>query len=267
MVRRKRHSVTPEYIHTVALTYSSRSKFVEEQAYLYQRAKKFGIYQDVVKHMVNEKRVRDDSEIFAIAKLFKTRWEFQTSEKGVYQTARKRGILKDVCSHMGEPLVDNIKTVELSEVPNIALKYKTRSSFQKSNQPAYTAATRAGILDDVCSHMERGAWSDMDVIYIWRAMGHKYNGFNVYKIGITSARLGHTRMVKVAKDIDVEPIVIIFSQLSCNAHKVEKLLLQLGYDPKYINHDGCTEFRAYSSDDLINAIGIVSRYSVQGRET
>ena len=41
------------------------------------------------------------------------------------------------------------------ELAEVALQYKTRIEFQRQGKGAYLSALRKGILDDICSHMER----------------------------------------------------------------------------------------------------------------
>lgn len=55
-----------------------------------------------------------------------------------------------------------------------------------------------GIIEEIRQHMERPL-SDRDTVYIWRAVNERYNGNSVYKIGITSARLGKQRITEVTK--------------------------------------------------------------------
>jgi hypothetical protein len=44
----------------------------------------------------------------------------------------------------------------------VALQFNTKSDFRRSNYPAYKAAHKLGIIDDICSHMDelRTTWTD-----------------------------------------------------------------------------------------------------------
>jgi hypothetical protein len=106
-----------------------------------------------------------------------------------------------------------------------------------------------------CPHCSTTA-SDNDAIYIWRAVGQSFNGHPVYKIGITSSRLGDQRIEQVAKATGFDAEIVVMVQVE-NARHVEEELHTLGHDPQYVGHDGATEFRALSDDDLSLALDFV----------
>lgn len=96
---------------------------------------------------------------------FKTRKEFQLKGNLAYQYALKNKWLDDICTHM----VYVIKpkgywTKELCQVE--ALKFNTRTNFEKGNGSAYAAASKNGWLNEICLHMvtplsckPRGYWT------------------------------------------------------------------------------------------------------------
>lgn len=107
---------------------------------------------------------------------------------------------------------------------------------------------RKGWLDAMCSHMEDRATSDSNAVYIWRAVGAWFNGKQVFKIGITSQRLGLERIMRTAKRDKLE--VDLRLLVPCeDAASVEKAMLAYGDDPKLRVTDGFTEFRALSEDE------------------
>ncbi len=88
---------------------------------------------------------------------YKTRHEFKTHSLGAYNAARKLGILDEVCSHMPKRVdMTGIKRISLtdSQIEEVALKYSSRRDFENKNNAAYQAATKRGLLDKVCKHME-----------------------------------------------------------------------------------------------------------------
>lgn len=94
---------------------------------------------------------------------YQSRKEFQVNCESAYSKARKNNWLDEICVHM-EYVTKPKGYWNKAKCAEAALKYKTRLSFQKENEAAYTAARKYGWLDDVCSHMTellkpRGYWT------------------------------------------------------------------------------------------------------------
>jgi hypothetical protein len=102
--------------------------------------------------------------------------------------------------------------------------------------------------------MEDGSRSDNDAVYIWKVQGKA----DLYKIGVTSQRLGETRIEQVsgASGFAVEWIRI-FEVESGTAAKVEAEMLACGglvdFDEPF---DGSTEFRRMDDAELLAAIRV-----------
>jgi predicted GIY-YIG superfamily endonuclease len=91
--------------------------------------------------------------------------DFINLSPSAYQIAKKKKspeFLEDITKHM-------IKTTRWTDdaLENEATKYKTRGEFQKNSPVAYTTALRRGILDDICSHMERAGSKYLRYIYAY----------------------------------------------------------------------------------------------------
>ena len=99
--------------------------------------------------------------------------------------------------------------------------------------------------------------SDNNVIYIWEAIDEFFNGEQVYKIGVTSARLGEARIHQCAKASGKDANILILENVNGKATEIETEILKLGEDPKYIECDGYTEFRALNNDDLDKALDLI----------
>ena len=78
--------------------------------------------------------------------------DFIKYANGAYASVLKHGWKDEVCSHMTKKWEK--KWADKETCRREALKYKTRSEFQKGNDGAYTYALRHGLLDEICSHME-----------------------------------------------------------------------------------------------------------------
>jgi hypothetical protein len=141
--------------------------------------------------------------------------------------------------------------------------FNSRSEFSAAHPGGYKAATKLGhdYMDDVFSHMEDRTPSDRDAVYIWQSVGEYYNGKQVYKLGVTSARLSERRIIQVARNAKIKAKVVVLRKVRLNADVVEGYLLALGDDPQFVGRDGATEFRALDEFELGKAIEIVEHYA------
>jgi len=100
---------------------------------------------------------------------------------------------------------------------------------------------------------------DNDTLYIWEAVGHIFNKKKVYKIGVTSNRLGHSRILAVAKKAGIEPKILFFHRTNNRATLTEVKMHRIGEDPGYEGFPGVTEFRALTESELEQLIEIGSK--------
>lgn len=198
----------------------------------------------------NRSRFRTDEELLAEGRKYSSRSELERKAKTAYQRLYRRGILDQLGF---EPSNRNWSKDE--DVIAEGRKYARRSHFAYGSRGAYKAATARNLLD-LIDWQDKG-WSDNDAIYIWRAVGQHYNGHPVYKIGVTSARLGTVRVEHVGDKSGFEVDLICCEPVQCKATDLEKELLIIGENPGYTGFDGCTEFRALSPASLHAAITII----------
>ncbi len=142
------------------------------------------------------------------------------------------------------------------QVEEEAAKWKTRNEFQDGSN-LYHVAARRGTLDQVCKHMGKGKNSDNDAVYIWELVGKTHNKKKLYKIGVTSKRLGKTRIHKNAKAMKQEYSINALVSIDGSARTIERELLKIGEDPGFIGFNGATEIRALTETELNLAKGII----------
>lgn len=92
--------------------------------------------------------------------------------------------------------------------------------------------------------------SDNDAIYLWKVIGEFRNGVQVYKVGITSARLGDQRIREVAKTHGFDFEIEILAKTIGKATDLEGECLKIGTKLTDIIGDGATEFRALTELEL-----------------
>jgi hypothetical protein len=103
--------------------------------------------------------------------------EFLQLHPGAYSAASKSGVLKIVCRHMRRSRKpDGYWTEE--RLRTIAMRFKTRIDFKRRSAAAYTAASRLGLLDQICAHMKFEANTAKRAMYVYvfesRRSGRKY---------------------------------------------------------------------------------------------
>jgi hypothetical protein len=251
----QRTSWTDEMLAAEAAKYQTRSEFWRSNEAAYAAAQNRKLLDQICGHMTGNAKWTTETLTTEAAK-YQTRKEFERGNVKAYQAAKARKLLDLICSHMTAQRTDWTTETLTAE----AAKYQTRSAFERGNEAAYQAAKRHEILDEICGHMIDGAGSsDNDAIYIWRAVGMRFNGEKVYKIGVTSARLGNRRIKLVSRNSGIKCEMIVCQPIKCKATTLEKQLLILGVSPEYTGFDGCTEFRALTTSALEAAIAMIER--------
>ena len=128
-------------------------------------ANKLGIIEELTKDYIVKPKKRyaverfTEQELYDIAKLYKYRSEFKNNNSKAYHNAKRKGLLDKVCAHMEkkqvQPKVVLPKKWTDEAIVKEALKYKTRSEFQKGCVSAYDAAHKSGKFDELCPHLPK----------------------------------------------------------------------------------------------------------------
>ena len=107
---------------------------------------------------------------------------------------------------------------------------------------------------------------DNDAIYIWQAQDVYHKGYPVFKVGITSMRIvekdnKNLRMSQVSRAGGFQAVEIMTRRVE-NARKLEGMFKKMGQRPLFKGFDGCTEFRAFTPDELNTIVTIIKEESV-----
>lgn len=239
---------TKEAALTEGRKYASRGEFAKGNGSAYDAAR-FNGWLDLL-YPRKQKDWSDDTKVLAEGRKYASRGEFQDGSPTAYQAALRRGLL--------DQLYPNFARKWLNDAAVLAegRKYASRKEFSRNSQHAYKNACKRKLLD-LIDWPEENARTDNDAIYIWRAVGQHYNGNPVYKIGVTSARLGTARVEEVARWSGFEFDLICCEPVTCKATDLERKLHLLGEDPQFTGFNGCTEFRALSDSALYAAISMI----------
>lgn len=133
------------------------------------------------------------------------------------------------------------------------MEFSCRSDFRQGNNRMYKLAGKRGITDKVCKHMDDGPLSDNNVVYIWGVKEIPC----VYKIGVTSERLGLERVDYVAKEsgLTVEWVKKVPVD---NARIVERALLSYGRPFRFDKaFNGSSEFRNLTKEELAKCLNLL----------
>ena len=254
----KKTKHTDDMLISDAKRFNTRSEWFYKSPATYRAAKRRKLLDLCCGHMTSGYVLKYTNEmLFADAKRFNTRSEWRGKSNAAYQVAKNRKLLDLCCSHMSSGFVLKYTNEMLFAD---AKRFATRKEWADKSPNAYVTACNRKILDECCSHMVDGTTvSDNDAIYIWRAVGMRFNGEKVYKIGVTSARLGRRRIKQVARESGIKCEMVVLQQVQGKATDLEKQLLVLGTDPEYTGFNGASEFRALSLSALETAIALIER--------
>lgn len=245
---------TEEKVRAEAAKYATKQAFRKGSRSAHCSALKLGIADDL--GFSPAYRNKTDAELLAEASKY-ARWsDFENTNPKDAHTAASRGLLKDFKFPKAPRFLDDYELFEE------AAKYKTRADFARNDQAAYQKARQRGLMDQMFSTYRQGR-GDFDSLYVVLAKGVFFNGAQVYKIGVSSARLGHTRLqtLKSASGLEFEVITFVRMKDGVLATQLEKRLHLIGDDPKLISFAGCTEFRALTPEQLAVVLDQISLYS------
>jgi hypothetical protein len=152
MEKSKRKNLTYDEVETIARKFDSIKEFSEKANTEYQWAKRNKIMSLVTSHMTPLIIQWTKDMVHNEAKKYEYKKDFMENSSKAYHAAHKRGWINDVTSHMKSGY-DQYR-YNAQQITDIAKTYTTRTQFARSEQGAYNAALRMGILDDITSHME-----------------------------------------------------------------------------------------------------------------
>jgi len=102
--------------------------------------------------------------------------------------------------------------------------------------------------------------SDNDCLYVWQI-----ENTNVYKIGITSQKRGHTRINQVASRHNIKPIIVAYIKVD-DAYRLENKIHKIFKSEQSIikNGDGYTEFRTLNDMEVIGLLDYLKKEMIDG---
>lgn len=232
-------------VKKAALSCTTKSEFSEKFSGAKKWAIRNGCYDDVCAHM-RERFLWNIDLVKAEASKFESRSEFHEGNVSAALWALRNGVMDDLFPH-------KLTMWDLESVSKEALKYSHREEFRLGCSGAAQWAARNGLWEVVCSHMDLAGKCDYDCIYIWKPSGFQ----DLYKIGITSKRLGVARIEYVSRSFGFE-VDLLYIKGTDNALKKEKEMLLLGTPAKMNKSlNGFSEFRHLTHNQFRDCLRIM----------
>lgn len=166
-------------------------------------------------------------------------------------------MLDQYCAHMESPITN--WTVD--QVSDLAKPFQYKKDFERAHPNAYRWAYRSGVIEKISEHMDAcSTTSDYDCVYMWAPAGFP----DVFKVGVTSMRLGDARIREVASRGGLQVESVVTANVT-DARKIEAKLLSLGQSFCFGRvFTGSTEFRFYLPEALEQCMDIM-RFSDSSR--
>jgi len=179
-----------------------------------------------------------DWDIFCSLKKSKTWSDFigRFSKDYMAFAKRRSRIHESAYAHLG--LSKTQKKWTARSIKKEAKKYRFRSDFSKKSSGAYSAACDLMILAEVCANMKSRV-SDYDCIYVWTA--EEKDSLILIKVGVTSLRLGQTRIGFVEKKSGLSASNILLAGTD-DALSIERDIKKIGSPACLDAFSGSSEF-------------------------
>ena len=240
---------THEQLLAEAQKHQSSSEFRIANSPAWQAAHERG-FENYNAHMTPKYKSWTFELLIQEALKYATRTEFAHGSNSAYQIASDSDMgIDQFCGHMLSILTYRSDT----ELREVASHFRYRSEFSAMRPNEYKVAATRRLLDDICSHMDIAPGSsDKDVIYLWSMI---YEGTLTFKVGMTSARRGISRIQECAANHGVKATVIRYAVVT-RADILGKQILQHG-KPAGLSGQGWTEMRIFTLEELDVVLQII----------
>ena len=230
-----------------AAGYKGRGAWARDHYAAYKAARKNGWIDSIFPTRLKaEPKSWDFESCVKSASAFSGKGDWSKAEPSAYQAAWRAGWLDAIF-----PTRKGRATKwTLDSCMEKAKEYSFQKQWQQEHPPSFYAAYRGGWLEHCTSHMRESprSPSDNDCIYIWRSQVP-----SVYKVGVTSKRLGTERISICASRSSMSCEEVILLEPVRDARQVEKHILSIGVPFTGALGDGRTEFRVFSESDISEA--------------
>lgn len=189
--------------HSLAYSVSCRNKWIDE----------------ICSHMIVLQKPKGYWNDYNICKeealKYETKSDFNKNCSRCYKISTYNGWIDDICSHMIEIKKPKGYWNNYELCKEQALKYLSKSEFQKKSRTAYKNSLKYGWLNEICSHMEQVGDLYKRLVYVY-----EFSDKSCY-VGLTSnknrrhrdhMKIENNSPVSIHKEkIGTEPVYILLS--------------------------------------------------------
>lgn len=258
--------LTLENLKARAAEYQTRSQLAKHDPSAYRAAKQQGMLDTLYPNPGHTPTPLTKETIIARAKECSTRNEFKFKHDTAWRHARRLGLMDMLFPRKARPTPKpRVRRPELCGPPKptrqyrkltpelcreLAKRFSSLSHMQGEDMALYMAVRKFGLKEELFPVQQKSGTKNQ-CFYMARTDGLWYRGLPVYKVGVTSEHLGSARIgshARTARNTLIE--VIKPTEVVGKATDVERYALSLGQSPGLTGFDGCTEYRAYSAEDV-----------------
>lgn len=237
----RRPNFTKEFCRDVASRFNTRRDLELADSPVYQKCLREGWLQEFFGDPLKVAFTEED--IIEEASLYETRVDFKRGSPNHYSAANRLGLMDELIPHKQlRDLTYDFCKQELS-------KYSSITEVRKEDESLWEKSHKLGLFEELGMESS-GTVSDNDAIYVIKTP-LRVDGNVVYKVGVTSVKLGDTRVNRVISASGLNSELVILTAVKCKATALETELLKVGqvvtFEDKF---DGCTEYRAYSPKQM-----------------
>jgi hypothetical protein len=238
--KKKKPKWDKDSIRQIAKAFSSRSEFAAKNKPAYEAARLFRMLPELFGLKLNQ---WDKQLIKQESTKYKTRTEFAKASSSAYNAARRLKIIDQLYPSL-------LKSWTEDEVRKIAKTCSNKKDLKRKCATAYNAALRLNIIDDLFENQPQVA--ERDCVYLWSVKDEP----GLYKVGITSHKMGEYRINQVAKESRFLPQLVFLVKVGYeNAKTIERRMKQLGtpykFSKKFYGH---SEFRYMSPSEVAECV-------------
>jgi len=235
-------------IKKVAASFTSRSEFAEGHKPAYEAARLMGMLDELYDLQLNQ---WDENSIRQEAQKYTSRTEFAHKSGAAYNAARRLCILSTL-------FPSKLRTWDEASIREMAIGCFNKKELKRKCASAYNAALRLELIDDLFDNQKRV--NARDCVYLWSVNDEP----GLYKVGITSERIGEYRVNQVAKEANVVPTLIFMHKVGYEGAKiVERQMKRMGkkymFSKKFYGH---SEFRYLTPDEVAECVKLALTHKI-----
>lgn len=238
--KKKKPKWDKESIRQIAKAFSSRSEFAAKNKPAYEAARLLRMLPELFRLRLKQ---WDDQLVRQESAKYTTRTEFAKGSAAAYNAARRLKIIDQLYPSL-------LKSWTEAEVRKIAKTCSSKKDLKRVCATAYNAALRLNIIDDLFENQPQVA--ERDCVYLWSVKDEP----GLYKVGITSHKMGEYRISQVAKEAKFSPQLVFLVKVGYeNAKVIERKMKRLGtpykFSKKFYGH---SEFRYLSPSEVAECV-------------